>query len=302
MFFFFFFTTRIIKICLRLVSSIGPSKLFAILKLFWRLTRILFIHSMFYIYINRITYHRFLKEIDKNCRSLIKLFLQSKNKREDVEVCQIDFSWFNETYGARFLFNFNYERLIRMNEKVDEFDEFDPRVSLNLSFIRSKIPLFLTIVFSRRLSRINFRKLRKPGIIANPSSFLSYFSSSTAPKLNSNESRPIRWLREDNPPIVGYNQNRVSLSWSCREQQDHGRLNGFEKQRIGWGRFEAGLKVENPSLPLTKISNNWPENERLWRIKRGATTAKQAFSPRVRTYVRLAFLRYHKTGPPACNL
>lgn len=61
--------------------------------------------------------------------------------------------------------------------------------------------------------------------------------------------------------------------------------------QAGWSTGGRGFLV------LTKIGDNWPENERLWRIKRGYT-AKHGFG-----YVCFAFLRYHKTSPRSviCN-
>lgn len=49
---------------------------------------------------------------------------------------------------------------------------------------------------------------------------------------------------------------------------------------------------------LMKISDNWPENEHLWWIKRGALETETAHGPAL-----LAFLRCHKTGSRSviCN-
>lgn len=128
----------------------------------------------------------------------------------------------------------------------DEFDEFDPLVSPILELIFENLTIsynnFHYLAHEMKLERIRNR---------------------------------FRWLlSEENPSIVNYNQNREFLravensriivgEWSCRETEDWpdrvGRGVQISGRAEGWKSF----------LPLTKISNNWPENERLWRIKRG---------------------------------
>lgn len=127
---------------------------------------------------------------------------------------------------------------------------------------------------------------------------------------------------EDNSLIVNYNFiyssiGSLYLDGLCGLPKTAGSpVNGFENAEIEtqispfatMNRRTLRFHAAGPSgsrqtgckfLVLTKISNNWPENERLWRIKRGHT-AKQAHGF---GRVCLAFLRYHKTSPRSviCN-
>lgn len=127
----------------------------------------------------------------------------------------------------------------------------DPRINSRKSYNTNTpqtiifLSRFLIFHHSWNETRTNSRSITKTirplSIIIKIESFPSFELSGI--------SGITEWIRETRKQRIG----RIGL-------RERGERDGSDSGRAeGWKSF----------LPLTKISNNWPENERLWRIKRG---------------------------------